>query len=48
MVYLGSVCAAIGRAIEATALLRTVAWEHDAGLLDFADATTTGRSGDNP
>src|SRR5204862_348706 len=33
MVYRGSVCAAIGRAIKATVLLRTVAWEWSAGLL---------------
>jgi hypothetical protein len=39
MVYRGSVCAAIGRTIEATVLLRTVAWERGAGLLGFADMT---------
>jgi len=33
MVYRGSACAAIGHAVEATVLLRTVAWERSAGLL---------------
>ena len=39
MVYLGSACAAIGSTIEAMVLLRTVAWERDAGLLGFAGMT---------
>jgi hypothetical protein len=39
MVYRGSVCAAIGRAIKAMVLLRTVAWERGAVLLGFADMT---------
>jgi cytochrome c len=39
MVYRGSVCAAIGRTIEAMVLLRTVAWERGAGLIGFADMT---------
>jgi hypothetical protein len=38
-VYLGSACAAIGRAIEAMLLLRTVAWERNGALLGFCPLT---------
>jgi cytochrome c len=41
MVYLGSARTAIGRAIDAIALLRTVAWERSAGLLGFDHVTFT-------